>query len=138
MSTALVGACLLSLALLTGCETSEPIGEVSGKVTLDGKPVTAGGVIFSNTEKGVHVLVPIKSDGTYQLETAAGYGVPLGTYQVAVSPPIPEPVMPGAPKPEATSQPIVIPVKYQKPGGTGLETTITNGTNTYDIKMESK
>src|SRR5262249_20312630 len=61
-----------------------------GKVTyLDGKPVTAGLVVFESKgqEKPVTARGEIQSDGSFQLSThRTGDGVPAGKYSALVTP----------------------------------------------------
>jgi len=133
--------CLLfaSLALifvvLVGCDRGEPLGKVFGTVTSFGEPLPAGSVVFSNPERGTHIMARLNSDGNYQLQTAKGIGLPLGDYQVSVCPPIAEPVMPGAP--QAADPPRVrIPEKFKRPETSGLKLTVREGENRFDISMK--
>lgn len=66
--------CILSLLMLSGCGESKgdkPPGavDVSGKVTMDGKPLVGANVNFVN---GEHISVGVTSaDGTYVLTQGA-------------------------------------------------------------------
>jgi hypothetical protein len=91
--------------------------------------------VFSNREKGVHITAELGSDGSYELQMARGFGLPLGTYQVAVNPPLREPQMPGMPN--IANQPrIVVPPKYLRPETSGLTLTVVDGDNPYNIDMK--
>src|SRR6266481_9271339 len=99
MTTKRVGLGWLPLAILgafaltsvAGCGGVRRI-PVSGTVTLDGKPIDGGTLVFSpdmakgNTHR-ISCISPIK-DGGYDLETNgvtprdSGSGVPLGWYKV--------------------------------------------------------
>jgi hypothetical protein len=129
---------LASLAVLAGCDRTERMGKVRGHVTLDGRPVSQGLVLFSNRTKGVHILATLDNTGDYELQMAQGFGLPLGTYQVAVNPPVPTPPMPGAPPPPPIDSTIVIPAQYLQPETSGLTTTVEPGENTFDIAMHSR
>lgn len=129
---------LASLVVLAGCDRSERMGRLRGHVTLDGQPVSQGVLVFSNRTKGVHVLATLDADGNYELQMAQGFGLPLGTYQVAVNPPAPTPAMPGAPPPPPFDATIVIPAPYLQPDTSGLTTTVEPGENTFDIAMQSQ
>ncbi len=52
-----------SIALLLfatlGCAPAEELGRVSGKVTIDERPLARGVVMFANKEKGVYMTAPI-------------------------------------------------------------------------------
>src|SRR6516165_7184488 len=67
---------LLICSLAAGC--GKPKGSVSGKVTYQGKPLTAGMVTFS-PEKGAAVNSPIDGEGNYRVEN-----VPVGTAKISV------------------------------------------------------
>lgn len=129
-SLALAAACCAA----TGCGRGEPQGKVHGKVTLAGEPVPAGLVIFSNAERGVHMTAPLQSDGSYELQTAQGFGLPLGDYRVAVNPPLMEPAMPGAPPPPAVTA-VPIPAKYRRVETSGLSLSVGPGDNPFDIVL---
>lgn len=139
---AVTGLVVLS-TVATGCNRSEPLGRVYGQVTFQGEPVTAGLLVFSNHQKGVHMTAELGSDGSYELQTAGGFGLPLGTYKVAVNTPIPEPPVYGAPnsipanKPRANSY-VNIPEKYQDFETSGLSITVEKGDNQFDIEMNSE
>lgn len=62
---------------------------VSGRVTLDGKPLTKGAVAFhGDADKGnttQHIAIgEIDSDGQYELETIGRLGAAPGAYKVLV------------------------------------------------------
>src|SRR5271157_5720627 len=75
--------CLAALSGLGGCSASDAVGNltlypVKGKVLLaDGKPLTAGRIMFVNPNNGVHIA-PLEADGSYTTT------LPEGTYSVAI------------------------------------------------------
>jgi hypothetical protein len=71
--------------LVGGCGGGD-VGEVSGKVTLGGQPLTEGVVVFENAAAGISVNATLGPDGTYTAKTYDRNGLPPGTYQVAVKP----------------------------------------------------
>ena len=91
------GAVAVGLALLalswSGCESRTPTGKVSGKVSLQGQPVTGGSVTFvpiaqSGTTAGRPAIGPIQPDGTFTLSTyAQGDGAIIGRHRVMFSAP---------------------------------------------------
>lgn len=128
---------LLALLLLfsAGCERSEPLGKVFGKVTLQGRPVTQGLVIFSNPEKGVYMTADLGPDGSYELQTARGFGLPLGAYKIAVNPPLPK-MITGEKRSEIAQSPDQeIPARYRKPETSGLTIEVQLGDNPKDIDL---
>ena len=73
---------------LSGCGSGEVRGRIAGKVTFQGTPLSEGLVFFSNNDKGIHMSGEVKPDGSYEIITAKGAGLPLGKYQVRVRPPL--------------------------------------------------
>ena len=109
---------------------------VAGKVTFQGKPVTAGMIRFSNTQAPVDMLARLGPDGYYEVIRGHGPGLPEGTYQVAIVPPRPDrPLGPMAP-----SKPVEfpnIPEKYRQPSTSGLTLTVKPGRNNFDVDMQT-
>ena len=122
---------------LSGCgggsrEGSQP---VSGKVTFQGKPVSAGTIRFSNPQAAIDMTADLRPDGTYEVITDRGAGLPEGTYQVAIMPPrIDIPVGIGRlPKaPECRD----IPTKYRQPSTSGLTLTVKPDVKSFDVDMK--
>ncbi|MCD4728467.1 MAG: hypothetical protein K8R46_12440, partial [Pirellulales bacterium] len=72
---------------LAGCFRSGPtISTVSGKVTVNGQPVTEGVVAFAS-ESGFAIECKLAADGAYALHSHHGKGIPLGPYKVTIAPP---------------------------------------------------
>lgn len=128
---------LIVMSVAAGCDRGEKLGRVFGTVTYQGQPVTAGILVFSNHQAGVHMTAELNSDGTYELQTAGGFGLPLGTYQVAVNPPMAEPPVLGSPNPAPRVPPSNnIPPKYRDFETSGLTITVGEGENPFDIEMQ--
>ena len=122
-------------SLLTGCHRGEVLGRVSGRVTFQGEPITEAVVIFRNEEKGVYMTANLDRDGTYLVEMAQGFGLPLGTYHVYLSPPPQEASLGPAlqpPKPVDLSK---MPERYRNPATSELTLTVKQGQNRFDIDM---
>ncbi|MDB5339875.1 MAG: hypothetical protein JWN70_5494 [Planctomycetaceae bacterium] len=130
------GAWMIMVCVLAGCGGgTKPIQSVSGKVTLDGKPVTEGIVNFVSAG-GFAASAPIK-DGAYSIARSQfGSGIPLGDYKVAVeSAPPPDPL---AKSSQAASNPVQIPKKYRDPGSSGLTAKVEKASKPFDFALESK
>lgn len=129
------GALALAAVVIPGCGRGEVLGKVYGQVTFQGRPVTAGVIVFSNAEKGVHITADLTREGRYVVEMAKGYGLPLGDYQVAINPPLPDtpPVGP-IPKSKIKEYP-EIPPKYRRAEMSGLTLTVREGENPFDVDM---
>lgn len=124
---ALPAVILVSMCLLAGCSGGQPAGSISGTVTLDGSPLTAGAVVFTNEAMGFGVTAELDGSGTYQVRS-----IPTGQYQVAIEPPPP-------PAPHEMDQRVVpptdVPRKYQDSQTSGLSATVQRGTNTADFAL---
>lgn len=129
--TPMSGRCRLAAAcaaaiLLVGCQRIE---EVSGRVTVDGKPGRGLVVMFEpavkDQSKGVATT---DGDGRYSLRRlgpGAKTGVPIGAYRVRLIPDIDNP--------SATP----IPQKYFR--GSELSYEVVGGkSNVYDIEISTK
>jgi hypothetical protein len=76
---------VLGCALLAGCGPGGPtLGKVTGKVTLDGKPLPNVAVTFMPTEGGSASGITDAS-GNYELSHPNGKGTPLGKNKVSVT-----------------------------------------------------
>jgi hypothetical protein len=130
--TCCVLAILFSCALLPGCRPRVERGRISGKVTYESQPVPEGLVLFSNVEKGIHMTASLKAGGVYEIITAEGKGLPLGTYQVCVCPPLNQPTN----DPNARLKTYAnIPAKYSRFETSGLTLNVQSGQNTLDVAM---
>jgi hypothetical protein len=124
---------VLSLACL-GCDMGETRGQVAGKVTFQGKPVSEGFVLLSNHDKGIHVTADLKPDGSYAVRMAKGPGLPVGVYLVCVCPP---PIQPkGVFDVSKIKEYPNIPQKYRNPPTSGLTLSVKCGANPLDIDMK--
>ena len=119
----------------TGCEKSEVLGKVSGKVTFQGKPVTEGLVLLANAENGVHVTAELRADGSFDVQTPGDSGLPLGTYQITITPPRVEfPI-------DVTEPPPIIrtlnniPAKYSSATTSELTLVVQEGENRLEVDM---
>lgn len=127
-------AALLSLA---GCSPGR--GDVSGKVTYQGKPLVWGTVQFEGSD-GMLKQSNINNDGTYSIPDVAA-----GEAKVAVSsinpkssdfqPRVVEGRPPPPPRPEVKGW-FPIPKQYDTPHSSGLTYPIKAGSNVIDIELK--
>ncbi|MFM7244363.1 MAG: hypothetical protein ACKO40_09355 [Planctomycetaceae bacterium] len=115
-----------SCLALAGCQR---IGDVSGTVRVDGKPVNGVIVVFDpGTKDAPRGVATTGGEGGYtirRLGPGAKLGVPVGTYAVKV---MADADNPNAPK---------IPPKYAR--GEALSCDVKPGTaNVFDIEISTK
>ena len=156
---------ILCLCLVMGCGTAvDPTYQVTGTVTLDGKPVDGAVISFvpqTPTDVTDAAAGTTKPDGTYVLSTfVAGDGAKDGQYAIRVSKYVnkdgsvvetePEPA-PGAEPVRfegygkganpMTSAPLpknVLPKKYEQQETSGLSFKVEKKPNIYNIELKSK
>ncbi len=144
----LLGFLIVCFATQSGCGGSR--GDISGKVTLQGKTVASGNVMAVASD-GIPYYGKIEADGTFKITD-----VPAGVAKIAVNSPnpVPDPGKVAAAKAGAkrggreqenpitatpTSDPklwFAIPAKYGDPNTSGKEVTIKSGANTVNIDLE--
>jgi hypothetical protein len=122
---------IAGLGGLQGCSETPTIPktvEVSGTVTLDGKPLSEGTVNFSSSSTGDAAIAQLKEGGRFLF----GNGVLPGTYRVTITGPVNNtPPAPGVTPPVLKFQ---IPSKYSDPATTDLKATVT--TEVSDFKFD--
>jgi hypothetical protein len=130
---------------------------VTGRVTFRGKPVVSGSVVMLGADNKL-VSCPLDAEGRYALND-----FPLGTVQVAVVSPNPNPPLrlprrllkrrekeiklleekkdvkdspaPAAPKVDSNKW-FPLPKQYELADTSGITTTIHSGDNTFDIELK--
>jgi len=111
-------------------------GDVSGKVTINGKPVTAGIVKFFPADGREPVHTGLGPDGTYRAT-----GVPVGRSKVAIET---LPFRQLTPPPPAIAKQlggprtkyVPIPAKYEKPESSGLHYDVKKGAQEWEIELK--
>ncbi|HEX5105172.1 MAG TPA: carboxypeptidase-like regulatory domain-containing protein [Pirellulaceae bacterium] len=74
------------LVLAAGCGPSGPsLGAVTGKVTLDDKPLANVSVVFMPVGEGGTASAITDANGNYELGHQAGKGAPVGKNKVSVT-----------------------------------------------------
>ncbi|MBV9125200.1 MAG: hypothetical protein JO112_17730 [Planctomycetes bacterium] len=125
---------LLLAGLVGGCGGGT--GNVSGKVTFQGRPLPAGTILFYHGINGV-ASSDIKPDGTYRVSN-----VSVGTAKIEIQVPMNIPFA-GANLPGASAAPTLpvarapaIPARYLDREKSGLSCTVTRGNQTHDIDLK--
>lgn len=135
-------ATLLFLNLLVGCVGCGPSGpklvDVTGSVTLDGKPVPNAIVTFNpDFAGGSNSLGKTDANGKYQLEFSQDRkGALVGKHLVEiVTKKVAASDMPDTGEPVA-NQYVAIPAKYRKRGALTVE--VTDSSNIIDFPLVSQ
>ena len=128
----------LAAAVVVGCG-GPPQAVVHGVVTLDGRPLPAGTVVFD--ADGRSYVGPIGPDGRYELRHRGKAAVPPGIYAVTVLPPEPQLVA----DPKTTDLRAVNPVdeklypeRYRSAATSGITQTVAAGEATIDIGLTTR
>jgi hypothetical protein len=123
---------------IVGCSHSGFNSQVSGRVTLDGKTIGPGVVVFAATEagKGNPAHGTIQPNGSYTLATANAAGLNPGKYKVSVSVIDEPPPPPGVRNMTLGKQ--LVPEKFTDVNTSGLQFEVTPGNNTINIELASK
>jgi hypothetical protein len=116
-------ALLVLAVVMTGCSRRFPMAEVSGKVTLDGKPLSDATVMFV-PEKGFAAAGTLQPDGTFRLISGRpGNGAVIGSHKVAVMP--------------ADPLKAHFPAKYQNAETSGFSVEVKAGKNSFEFDLPS-
>jgi hypothetical protein len=134
--TFLRGGLLLCLLLGLGCGggSSPTLYPVSGKVTVDGAPLTGGNVTYVpfEGEQNVGKLTngQIDSNGNYTVSTDGRSGAPAGTFHAVVTP-----VM--MPSGNSKAPPMPFNKKYREAKTTtmSIEVVPNAAPGAYDLKL---
>ena len=133
-------SCVALVVGLAGCSGGQATAKVSGKVVVDGKPVTGGMITFTPIAAGAGATAgkgasgEVKGDGTFALTTTTpDDGAVVGRHKVAFFPP-------SAPAPEAAAEsgkhdqaPAPSPLKGLMPKQAEVE--VKAGTNEITIEL---
>jgi hypothetical protein len=129
---AVVGVC----STIVGCGSG--LGaDVEGVVSLDGKPIGPGVVVFAPVDGDENPATgAIQVDGSYFLKTMRARGLRPGSYKVAVQ-------IHEIPTDRAYGERDMRPIKFRIPEKfttvvtSGLEFDVEDGSNTIDIPLTS-
>lgn len=122
-----------------GCRPAgPPLAKVSGMVTLNDKPVTAGIVIYQSADGLINVMDDLDEQGHYELKTFDAGGIPPGSYKVSLKPSAPVLSTPpladdGQRNPVAIDR--TIPQRYYDAATSGLVEEVTLEKTQYDLKL---
>ncbi len=128
----------LALILSTGCSNSpEKTYPVDGVVTVDGKPLEGGSVLFESLEPGSSgrcytARASVDSEGRYRLTTFDTFdGAVAGRHRAVVLPDRSQ----ATDDPGSPPLPVTVPLKYSLPETTDLEYEVQPHDNTINIDL---
>lgn len=131
----------LALLVLSGCQ-AQPV-DVSGRVTMTGKPVVGSVALYPAT--GSPVVVPLDPDGRYSARGVSGGGeIRVAVYspdpkeELQNLPPGPEGEKDRAAVNELRKKWTPILSRYNDPGQSGLAFTPSGTNATFDIELQPK
>lgn len=124
--------CMFSLTACDNAPRGIPRGEVSGKITFQGEPVTEGTVTFYSDKTGIAAPADLDSNGLFTISN----GIEVGSYAVMIAPPIIEDVTGAPPTKKAKKTYDNIPKKYRASETSGLQAEVKKGKNEYVFNME--
>lgn len=126
---------MLVTSALVGCsgESGPKYVKVTGTVTLDGKPLTAGDVyFFPEASDGQSSYGGIKPDGSYELYCVEQVGAVIGRHRVSVEGP--QPI-----SETGAVQPVdPVPEKYSRPDTSEIVKEVTDSENVINLELTSK
>lgn len=129
--------CAAVAAPLVGCGGK---AEVSGVVTLDGRPLGTGVVTFTPAVGGPTGYAAIGPEGRYEVQVGANRGLPAGAYIVTVAAnaaPV-EGSVPG-PGPDADGiTPLVTPPRYADRETSPLKVVLRSGTQDLPLHLTAE
>lgn len=136
------GSIVIVVCCITSCKKSNQLetAPVSGIVTLDGKPIPSGTVIF-NPSKGPAAKGTIQNDGSFVMETyGSGDGATIGKHQAIVR--SPRPGLTGRKNfeiEESGKELYLHPTRYLSPETSGFQFDVKSGQkNHFKLEMKSK
>ncbi len=145
VSSLMVLTAMLSVA---GCGGNPygPTGKITGRLTMEGKPLPAGhSVSFMQMEKGFLAFGITDADGKFEVKSWNNGEMPVGKYDVMIGPPSGENADTSQmsaeerfdnPQPQKIKVPF--PVRYRETTKSGLSYEIKEGPNHFDIDIKSK
>jgi hypothetical protein len=131
MTRTLGGLLALVLCCTLGCGTSTT---VSGKVTLDGQPLTKGTVTFSPKGEAPAATSQIDSSGNYRLSVGTSSNVAPGSYQVTIDAVELVPPTPTDPSPLPKK---LLPAKYYDGKNPEMVREVKAGENKINFDLKS-
>lgn len=130
---------LFTCLVASGCGDGRlQLGEISGTVTLDGKPLAAGQIVFETDSRRAFGSI---TDGKIVDVTTykSGDGVVVGNHKVVIRPKLDEAALMAPPKRGKKVIPSkTVPKKYHSSETSGLSAEVVRGKNELLFELTSK
>jgi hypothetical protein len=124
----------LAVGLLSGCSGSTQESQVSGQVTLNGKSIGPGTVVFAPVGGGKPATASVDENGHYVMYTNREVGLGPGKYRAAVS------IREAPPNIKRGERPppgkLLVPERYEDSDKSGLEYDLANPEGCLAIKSK--
>lgn len=126
------------ISVFAGCQRGPEMGNVSGKITFHGAPVTQGTVLLF-PDKGPAAVGHLDEQGEFIMRTNGETGVFVGSSQVAITPPtdvavIGMPKYPGAPPNIRFDN---IPSRFRSANTSQVRFQVNTGDNRLEMDLAS-
>jgi len=105
--------CLAAICWMLGCAPHSTTVPVSGRVSVDGKPLIHGSILFEDRRTKESFVSPVEN-GVFEFVSNGELGLPMGNYGVGINSTAPN--NPGS----------VVPEKYRLPQTSELTCSITD------------
>jgi hypothetical protein len=132
----------VSAACFLGCGSQGPdlgpFGQVSGRVTHKGNPITKATITFSCPDSGQVATADLLADGSYTMSLNGREGLPVGKYYVYLLPNLTK-LKPGETdfsRSRSQYNPNIgldIPMNFRDESTSGIVATIEEGENRVDV-----
>lgn len=130
---------VLALPVVAAAGCSRHASQLSGQVSLDGRPLTTGVVTLTPVGDGPSAYAAIGTDGRYSIHTGAAAGLEPGEYVVTVAANAAAGKGNGV---EASGGkgllPLITPPEYLDRARSPLRAKIVPGSQVIDFNLESK
>lgn len=141
-------AVVVSLVLLASAGCGQSVGQVSGQVLIDGKPLPAGRVTIQ-PEGGTSVSAELDGEGRFSVTLPVGEATasvdnrewaPRQNHGIVAPPNLPDEVRQRLPAPSPTAPKVdpryvPIPAKYYQMESAGLSLTVKPGAQQWEMKL---
>lgn len=137
MNRILAGILVTAFAAVMAAGCSRHPARLSGRVSLDGKPLATGVITLTPVGKGPSAYAAIGADGRYSIHTGAATGLEPGEYVVTVA--ANAAAAGGAAEAPGNKGllPLITPPQYRDARKSPLRATVERGSQELDFELRS-